>query len=245
MQLMRTHIKEEITDLADYLQKQWKRLLASTEGPFHVALSGGSTPLALFDYFKKQPLDLPWERIHFWWGDERLVDLESPESNGGEAYRRWLKDLPLKKEQLHLAGGFSSEKESLEYYRKELFMLPRNADGLPYFHWIWLGLGDDGHCASLFPDFKNWDSKENILICKNPYSGQARISFTPSLISRAIEITFIVRGAAKAPVLREILTGSTKGRNYPAGRIAYMSPAVEWLCDEAACPNPDGVPDRD
>jgi len=242
---MKTIIRNELPGFAEYLLSKWKDLLQATEGSFHIALSGGSTPLALFDYFREQTLDLPWERIHFWWGDERLVPLESTESNGGEALRRWLKDLPLKKDQIHLVKNFASEMEVLESYRKEQEILPRDAENQPFYHWIWLGLGDDGHCASLFPDFNDWDSKENLLICKNPYSGQSRISFTPALISRVVELTFIVRGEAKAPVLKEILAGSPTGRNYPASKIASMVSSVEWLCDNKACPNPVDEPDRD
>lgn len=234
----------KLEDFALRLLEEWKSLLDKTKGPFHMALSGGSTPLALFDYFSSHPVDLPWERIHFWWGDERLVELDSKESNGGEALRRWLSTLPLKKEQIHLAGGSGNEQDLLEAYREQQKILPQNAAGSPYYHWVWLGLGEDGHCASLFPDFAEWDSDEDLCICTNPYNGQKRISFTPSLISRSERVTFIVRGKSKAPVLAEILQKTAKGKQYPAGRIDSLSPQTEWLCDKEALSIPDDAPDR-
>lgn len=201
----------------------------------HLSLSGGSTPKALFKYFRETKLDHPiWKEVHFWWGDERLVSMESHESNFGEAWRLFLKYLSVRENQIHSVKGNLSQDVALEDYRKEMELLPKTSEGKAFFHWLWLGMGDDGHTASIFPDFQQWESSEDLLLCKNPYNGQIRTSLTPKCIAKSRWTTFIVTGKAKAEVLKEIHQSQESAEKYPAYRISKMVENPQWVCDSAS-----------
>ncbi|MDA3851459.1 MAG: 6-phosphogluconolactonase [Spirochaetaceae bacterium] len=225
--------KKSIEEIADFLMDKLKKRIHSTEGEFHLALSGGNTPIALFNHFKKHYSDFPyWNKIHFWWGDERLVPFESKDSNAGTACRTLLNLLPIPKEHIHLVNGQSPPEKALEEYNLELEKLPKNKEGKSYVHWQWLGLGDDGHTASLFPDFNDWDFQGDLLIRKNPYNGQERITFAPALLNRSTWLSFIVTGESKAKVFSEIQKESHQAENYPAFKISKKYKKLEWICDE-------------
>jgi len=225
-------LKNSIEEITHYIMNRLENALKNHEGPFHLGLSGGRTPKAIFEQINHYYRDFPyWKQVHFWWGDERLVPLGSDESNAGIACRTLLDHLDINKKTIHIIKGDLSKEEALKDLQKQMKILPMDKDNLPYLHWNILGLGEDGHTASLFPDFQDWDCKENVLMVQNPYNLQWRISLSPAMIARSQRTTFLVTGDSKAEVLSNILQNHKKAENYPAYKIQTQLKKVEWLCD--------------
>lgn len=228
---------QTIEEIGDYLIDELEKNLVQGKGDFHLALSGGRTPKKIFEHFLNHYKDFPyWDRIHFWWGDERLVPLDSPESNGGNACRTLLNHLEIPQGNIHLLKHADNPEEALIDYYNQLSVLPRDEQNRPYLHWTWLGLGEDGHTASLFPDFKDWNIQDNLILRKHPESGQLRLSFGPALLERSVKTSFIVTGDSKKKVLQDIVEENEKGKSYPAFKISKRSRQVEWICDTTAVP---------
>jgi 6-phosphogluconolactonase len=190
-------------------------------GTCHVALPGGNTPRALFaELVARGRAYLPWDQIDLWWGDERCVPPDHAESNFGMAKATLIDPLGLSR--FHRMEGERPPEEAAHAYEAEVF---RVLGTQPVFGVIFLGIGDDGHTASLFPG-KPIDPARIVIASQAP-TGQARISMTPALINAARHVRFLVTGAAKADALAGIVHGTS---NAPARLIDN----ADWLVDEAA-----------
>ena len=154
--------------------------------PVHISLSGGSTPKLLFKTLAQAPFkdQIQWQNLHFWWGDERMVPAESEESNYGEVKRTLLDHIQMPAENIHFIHGELSAQEAMQRFEQDI-----NANIPSHeFDWIILGMGDDGHTASLFPHQTNFNDDNLAVIAKHPESGQQRVSKTATLISKAKRI---------------------------------------------------------
>ena len=201
----------------------------SREGrPVHIALSGGSTPKALYQALAAAPWrdKIAWQNLHLWWGDERCVPPADPESNYGEAARYLLDHVPVPAENIHrMRGEADANSERARYAADLAAHLP---DGR--FDWTILGIGEDGHTASLFPGATDYASGENVAIAHHPQSGQTRLTLTAPLIMRGKRLSYLATSSGKASILSQIAAGA----DYPAARIRATDGMTEYHLDRAA-----------
>ncbi len=224
--------------LAEALAEQFSEW--AREGSLeHIALSGGSTPGLWYDVLAEDYwYRLFWRHIHYYWGDERCVPPGDPESNYGMAWERLLSQLPIREDNIHrLRGEDPPEEEALRYGELLRAQLP-SENGLPRFDLVVLGLGEDGHTASIFPHQMGlWDAEGPCAVATHPESGQQRITLTGQLINNAARVVFLVSGASKAPVVAEILSGAEAAAAYPAARVAPTDGRLIWMLDNEAAAN--------
>ena len=210
--------------MADELPTLVQRSLDETFA-CHLVLSGGNTPLALYDELVARGRDyLPWDEINLWWGDERCVPPDHADSNFGAAKARLIQPLGLDSSLWHRMRGEDEPEEAAKGYEDHIY----NCFGdNPQFSVIFLGIGDDGHTASLFPGVQI--PPDRIVIATKSPKGQPRISMTPKIINGARHVRFLVSGAGKANALAGIVKGTSDA---PARLIENED--LCWLVDEAA-----------
>lgn len=202
-----------------------------------IALSGGSTPKQMGKLFAAEPLRsrMPWNRIELFWGDERWVPLDDPESNAGEAMRGFLDRAPIPKERLHPfeTTGIDPE-QSASNLEQEIRRLSQGS-AIPRFELILLGMGDDGHTASLFPGTAAILESERLAMSHRVEKLDAtRLTFTPPLINAARHVAFLVGGASKAETLAAVLDGPIDVDKLPSQVVRPSSGHLTWIVDEAA-----------
>jgi len=204
---------------------------------FTVALSGGSTPQPLYDLLTTSQAanDLPWDKIHFFWSDERAVPPDHPESNFGQTNKTLLKirEIPIKN--IHRIRGELEPTAAAESYQAEILGFFQGST--PHFDLILLGMGEDGHTASLFPGTEvvvhhsehQWVAANHI-----PQLDTWRITFTPRLINNARRVTFLVAGHNKAKNLKKVLEGPYQPELYPSQLIKPVIGQLLWMVDQKA-----------
>lgn len=198
----------------------------------HIALSGGSTPQAVFRQLAVVTRPGEWDHVHLYWGDERCVPSKSKESNYGNARELFLESIGFPEERTHpIRGEADPFKEARRYSSLLKANLPMD-NGFPVFDWIWLGLGEDGHTASIFPyQLEKWKSDESCVVAEHPLSGQKRISISGGVINAARRVAFLVAGKSKSHVVNEIVMKEGSYLDYPAFYVAPMSGNLEWYLD--------------
>ncbi len=202
---------------------------------FRVALSGGGTPKTVYPMIlephRRDAVD--WSRVEFFWGDERAVPPDDPESNFGVAYQMFISQLPnVRPDLIHRMQAEAQDLEGAALSYESEIRLAFNARGSepPGFDLIWLGMGPDGHCASLFPGSKALDETERWAVANwAPFPQAWRMTLTFPVLNAARRVVFAVEGANKVEALRAIREGSS---GLPAERVA--GDHVEWLVDAAA-----------
>lgn len=200
--------------------------------PVHISLSGGSTPKLLFKTLAQAPFntEIQWQNLHFWWGDDRMVKPDDPESNYGEVKKLLFDHIQIPAENIHRIRGEAVVEQELARFSAELTAcVPDLA-----FDWIILGMGNDGHTASLFPHQTDFNDENIAVIAKHPETGQMRISKTAKLIEQAKRITYLVTGASKATILKEIQSTPAEQLPYPAAKIRAKNGVTEWYLDKEA-----------
>ncbi|MEC6798590.1 6-phosphogluconolactonase [Photobacterium sp. S4TG1] len=202
----------------------------------HISLSGGSTPKLLFKVLAQAPFadSIQWNNLHFWWGDERCVAPTDAESNFGEANELLFKYITIPAANIHRIRGEAEPVAECARFAAEMDAVIPHKQGLPAFDWILLGMGGDGHTASLFPHQTNFDDPALAVIATQPQSGQQRISKTARLLENADRITYLVLGESKAEVLSEINSTPAEALAYPAAKIKASHGETEWYLDAAA-----------
>jgi len=202
--------------------------------PFSIVLAGGSTPRGVHELLVTEPYRsiLPWPRLHFFFGDERCVPPEHKDSNYRMAQETLFAKAPIAAEQVHRIPGEMEPAEAARTYEVELARYFGRAQ--PVFDWVFLGIGDDGHTASLFPGSKAlgektaWASANKV---DNPIPW--RVTLTYPILAQAKTVAFLVSGASKAPALREIFEGNKLPRP-PAADVRPASGDRRWYADQAA-----------
>lgn len=197
-----------------------------------IALSGGSTPKPLYEALSAQPL--PWEKIHIFWGDERYVSPDHPDSNQRMARLAWLDRVPLPNENIHPmptdSGDPDLDARRYEEHVRQWFGIA--APALPSLDIVLLGMGDDGHTASLFPRTDALRVIDRCITVGNK-DGQPRLTFTAPLIDRSRSVIFLVSGESKRPALREVFAPNADPMEYPS-RLIQPDGELWWLLDRAA-----------
>jgi 6-phosphogluconolactonase len=227
---------ESLSQAAAAFMVQQANQAVAARGRFAVALSGGGTPRRTYELLAAPPLveQAPWDRMHVFWGDERCVRLDDPRSNARMAKEAWLDHVPVPPNQIHPLACAQTPAAAAREYEGELRSFL--AGGPPRLDLVLLGLGENGHTASLFPDtpvleeHQRW-AAEVYVAEQNLY----RVTLTAAFINQAAMVAFLVAGQRKAAVLREVLHGPRNPRRLPAQLIEPQPGELRWLIDlEAA-----------
>jgi 6-phosphogluconolactonase len=205
-------------------------------GRFTVALSGGSTPKVMFQILAEKYFaeTLPWPSIYFFWGDERCVPPDHADSNYRMAYETLLSKAPIPRENIFRIPAEDEDHErAAASYAETLRTF--FAEETPSFDLVFLGMGADGHTASLFPGTAALRAGDRIAVPNYVEKFQSwRITLTASVINRARNIIFLVAGADKAPALKEVIEGPRNPEQYPSQLIEPSHGKLLWTVDEAA-----------
>jgi 6-phosphogluconolactonase len=212
---------------------------AAARGRFAVALSGGETPRALYRLLARQQFSqkVPWRRVQLYWGDERCVPPDDAASNYGAARDAFLKHVPIPQANVHRMRGEDAPPAAAEAYDAELralAALERPASDVPVFDLVLLGLGADGHTASLFPHADALAEEERFCVATVAPDGLPRLTVTAPVINAARRVWFLVGGAAKAGMVAEVLEGLRVPSAVPAQGVSPVHGTLTWLLDEAA-----------
>ena len=202
-----------------------------------VSLSGGSTPTLLFQILAEKFADkVDWSRVHLFWGDERCVAPDDPQSNYGVCKSLLLDHVAIPEENVHRVIGESDpETEAIRYGEEMKAHCELNDDGLPMLDLLILGMGGDGHTASIFPhQIELLKSEAICAVATHPESGQKRVSMTGPVLNAAKKIDFLVTGAGKASVLGEIFGKCGAWETYPTSFITSNGPVAFYLDESAA-----------
>ncbi len=214
-----------------------------SSGRFCVALSGGSTPRGLYALLAAEPdaARVDWPRVHVFWADERCVPPSDPASNHRMARELLLDRVPVPGSNVHRIRGEDDPAEAAAAYERELREAfstpagpPRPAPGRR-FDLVLLGLGDDGHTASLFPGRAALEETTRWVIAHHVAAVAAwRITLTPPVINAAADVVFLVSGREKAAILQRVIEGPYRPAELPAQRVAPRDGCLRWLADAAA-----------
>jgi 6-phosphogluconolactonase len=204
-------------------------------GRFVVALSGGSTPAALYGLLATEPIAdrVDWPRVHVFWGDERCVPPDDPASNYRMARERLLDHVPVSSPQVHRIHGEDDPTAAAAAYEREL----RATLATGSLDLVLLGMGNDGHTASLFPSTPAVREPQRWVIAHQVVGAPSaawRITMTPLVLNRAADVLFLVTGADKAATLPRVLEGPLDPDALPSQSIAPRDGRVRWLVDAAA-----------
>ncbi len=204
-----------------------------------VALSGGSTPKRMFQILASSPFvqSLAWQKTHFFWCDERLVPPDHPESNYGQAFEFLFSQVATPKENLHRIPGEYPLAQAVKEYSRILENFGDVDLKLPRFDLVFLGLGADGHTASLFPGVVFSAEKVTpVLAVEADYQGRPayRVTLTPLALNNAHNLVFLVAGKDKVHAVQQTLYGARDLEKWPAQRIQPVNGKVIWLLDKEA-----------
>lgn len=207
----------------------------SKQGRFSVALSGGSTPQLMHELLAQPPYreTIQWENVHVFWGDERCVPPADPRNNATAAFDALLSLVPIPVEQIHPMSGVLPPAESAAEYAITLNTYFNNHH--PRFDLVFLGMGDDGHTASLFPGTDVLEEKQamvkSLFLAKQD---MYRVTLTAPAINLAAKVVFLIAGGGKANVLKQVIEGDFDPTTLPSQLIKPSNGELYWLLDEAA-----------
>jgi 6-phosphogluconolactonase len=220
---------------AEMIQVFTKEAVAKN-GFFSMAISGGSTPRPLHRLLKEEPYvsGMPWGLFHLFWVDERYVLVEDPASNYGIAKKDFLDKVPIPSQQIHPMRVDSQPEEGAEQYQKELKAFFASKEKIdPVFDLVVLGIGTDGHTASLFPQQEALDEKKKwVVAVMGGYPNVFRITLTLPVLNAARHIIILASGKEKAGIVKKIFNDGEP--LLPAQRIRPVHGDLTWLMDEEA-----------
>jgi 6-phosphogluconolactonase len=226
---------ESLSYAAAGLFVQQARQATNDHGWFSVVLSGGHTPRRTYELLAQRPFRdrVPWPYLHLFWGDERCVPDDDPRSNARMARLALLNHVPIAESQVHRISCEKTPHEAaVDYERtiREFF-----GEGSPRFDLVFLGLGENGHTASLFPgtevltERERWVAELHVAD-QNLY----RVTLTAPIINRASVVAFLVKGIGKAQILKEVLERPQDPLRWPAQLIQPTDGVLQWLVDRPA-----------
>ncbi|MBC9934814.1 6-phosphogluconolactonase [Chitinophaga qingshengii] len=235
---MELHIAKDPAQLSEnvaaWISNYIQEVLQDQE-KFTFVLSGGSTPKQLYALLAKAPYAeiLPWEKIHFFWGDERAVPFEDERNNARMAFDVLLDKVPVKPENIHvMRTDIAPEQAAVEY---EQILRKYFKDEELTFDLVLLGMGDDGHTLSLFPGTAVVHEEEAwVKAFFLPAQDMYRITLTAPIVNDAACVLFLTTGANKALTLKSVIEGTFDADKYPSQLIRPQDGELHWFVDEAA-----------
>lgn len=235
----KTHINHEPESVAESVARLIVSKVKKKEGTlehFNLAISGGNTPNILFRMLADEYAgQIDWNTLRIFWVDERCVDPADKESNYGNVHKILLENVPLPPENIFNIRGDNNPSDEVVRYREVLKKELPEKNGFPVFDMILLGMGDDGHTASIFPDnLELIHSAQTVEAALHPHSGQYRITLTGNVICNAKQVIFLITGNSKAEIIESILNEKGDFERFPAYYILSGCEAELYLDFEAA-----------
>ncbi len=219
------------------------RKCIALKGRFAVAVSGGSTPRKLYTLLSSNRYreKVDWRSINFFWVDERCIPKEHKDSNFRLVFETLLSKLPIPDDNIHRIKGEEEPEKGAKQYEDDLReFFGKNA--LPVFDLIILGVGEDGHTASLFPGSRSLEETNKLAVpvyLERPK--RHRVTLTLPIINNSTHILFLVTGHSKAGIVHEILEEGDKRELYPAGLVSPVRGTITWLIDKEAAKRLENV----
>jgi len=215
------------------------RSALAARGAFHVALAGGTSPRALYVAVTEQPdLDFAWHRTHVWWGDERAVPPDHPDSNYAMAEDTLLSRVPIPPAQVH---RMPADADDLDAAARAYALTLAKGTGAkreqaPALDLVWLGVGEDGHVASLFPGAPALHVTDRwvVAVTDAPKPPPRRLTLTLPVLDAAWRVVIMASGKGKADIVRAAIEGGPHAHALPAHAVATASAGRLWLLDAAA-----------
>lgn len=207
-------------------------------GRASVALSGGTTPRRMGELLAVPPARdrVPWNRLEVFWGDERWVPWDDPESNVGVARRTFLDAVPIPPTQIHpFSTDLPDPGSAARAYAARVQEVIGEGEGVPRFDLVLLGMGDDGHTASLFPETPALAERDSWAVANRvPKLDATRLTLTVPVLNGGREVVFLVGGTGKAEALAAVLQGPKTPERLPAQLIRPVDGRLLWLVDRDA-----------
>lgn len=228
--------KAQLSTAAATLFAKLAREAVQQRGRFTVALTGGSSPDLLYTLLTQSPYaeQVPWDKTYIFWGDERWVPLTDERSNARMAQETLLGKVPVPAEQIFPMWAEDTSPEDFAA-RYEETLRQHFGNGEPRFDSILLGMGDDGHTASLFPNTAVLQERAHwVRAYYLEPQAMHRVTLTAPLINQARVVCFLAFGDKKAPALHQVLEGDRNPEKYPAQLIQAESGEVLWFVDKSA-----------
>ncbi len=230
-------ISESPEELANSFAEEFsEKILQISErkNNVNIALSGGSTPELFFKVLAKNYHNqINWNLVNFYWADERCVPPDDKESNYGMTKKFLLDYIPIPPENIHRIMGENEPYKEAERYSDDIKKNLRYENGFPVFDIILLGIGEDGHTASIFPDRMDLINSKNICaVSVHPVTQQKRVTMTGRVINNAKYIAFLVSGESKTKVLFQIINHTGNSEKYPASKISPVNGEMVWYLDK-------------
>jgi 6-phosphogluconolactonase len=221
---------------AELFQQKAHEAIAA-HGRFTVALSGGSTPKAMFALLAREPFcsAIDWAKVYIFWGDERCVPPEHPDSNYRMTNEALLSQVPLPPNNIFRMHGEKEPAQAAQEYSAQLRQFFQT-ESAPHFDLVFLGMGADGHTASLFPGTRALHAEANEIVVENYVEKLKtyRLTLTAATINHARFIVFLVGGKDKAATFNAVLQGEYQPDLYPSQLIQPVNGTLLWMVDAAA-----------
>jgi 6-phosphogluconolactonase len=233
----------DIAELSRQSAERFRQLAVETAeaaGRFTMALSGGSTPKHLYSLLASPDYNnqIPWNNVRLFWGDERCVPPDHPESNFRMAQEALLSKIKIPAENIHRMHGEQEPRDAAAEYEKELqIFFGLNSGMLPRFDLILLGIGEDGHTASLFPGSDALNETNDLVVA--PFVAKLnsyRLTLSLPVLNNAANVWFLVTGASKADAVKKAFSGSS---DLPAAKVQPVNGRLLWFITQDAAP---GIP---
>lgn len=229
-----TKVFENITELAESVFQAIFVLLGQN-AKINIALSGGTTPAAIFELLAKNYFDkIDWQMINLFWVDERCVPSTHFDNNFGMTKKTLLDHIQIPSENIHRIYCEENIRDEIDRYSEEINLIVPVKNDLPRFDLIFLGLGSDGHTASIFPDQVDLMKHNDVCALSiHPESKQKRVTLTGRVINNSKKIIFIVTGKSKSVIIKNIFDKRIDAR-YPAEYIKPVDGTLDWFLDKEA-----------
>ena len=223
-------------EAARYIVQLANEAIAAS-GRFTIALSGGSTPKKLYGLLGSAPYSgqIDWAFVDIFWSDERCVPPDDPESNFHMAQQVLLSHIPIPANQVHRMPADQPDHNAASYAYTQEMQRSFGTDGVPVFDLIQLGMGPEGHTASLFPHQPSLHEQQRVVMPVTvPKPPPPRLTFTPRILNAASHILFLVTGEEKQDAVQAVLEGNYNPEEYPAQIVRPEKGEVTWMLDTQA-----------
>jgi len=224
------------TEAAQFIVRLANEAIVS-HGRFTIALSGGSTPKATYSLLGSEPYrsQIDWTQVEIFWSDERCVPPDDKESNYALAQQVLLSNIPIPTNQIHRMPADTSDRDTASQAYEREMQRTFSTDSIPNFDLIQLGMGPEGHTASLFPHQESLHEQQRLVMPVNvPKPPPPRLTFTPPLLNAAKHVLFLVAGSEKADALKAVLEGEYEPDEYPAQIVRPVNGDGTWMLDTSA-----------